>query len=90
MADTLITNSSPVARDSDSAAGWTVAVLILAAVVLGGIFMWRSGYVGNTAAATPAQGGTNINVTLPNTPNTGGATGNTNPTGGTGSTGGTK
>jgi len=55
MADTIIT--TPSANDS-GAAGWAVAVVVLA-VVLIGAFVWFQ------SAAPMAKPDTNINVTLP-------------------------
>ncbi len=68
MADTIVTNT-PGTTNSDSAAGWVVALIVLAAIVIGGLIWYRSG------APVPAGGGTNINVSVP-TPSAG--------TGGTG------
>ena len=62
MADTIITNSPE--RDGDGGAGWVVALVIIIAVVVGGIVLYRRGVF---RAVAPA-GNTNINVTVP-TPN---------------------
>lgn len=76
--------NTPASREvSDSgAAGWAVAVAVLLAIGLLALFVWP-GIIRNSAIPTPADNGTNINVSLPDT--SGGATGGTN----TGSTGGT-
>lgn len=67
MADTVIT---PSAYERDSgAAGWAVAVIILLAVVLFGIFVWPGigrTPAGNASTPTPATPGTiDVNVQLP-------------------------
>jgi len=59
MADTIITNSPE--RDGDSGAGWVVALVIIIAVVVGGIVLYRRGAF---RAAAPASN--TINVTIPN------------------------
>ena len=69
MADTIVTNS-PGQSDS-GAAGMVIALIILVAVVVGGVVLFRNGAFNNQAA----QPDTNINVTIP-TP-TGGAGGAT-------------
>jgi hypothetical protein len=52
-----------IERSSDDSAGWAVAVIILLAVVAVAGFLWMRYY---SAPAVPASnGGTNINVTLP-------------------------
>jgi hypothetical protein len=82
MATIINSPGNPPAND-DGSAGWSVAIIILIAVIGIGaylLFYYRG-------APTPAaNGGTNVNVTLPaqqggttNTPGTGG-------TGGTGTT----
>ncbi len=69
MADTIVTNTP--GTTSDSAAGWVVALIVLAAVVIGGLIWYRSG-------ASLPSGDTNINVSVPTpsagTGGTGGAT----------------
>jgi len=60
MADTIVTNTP--ATSDNSAAGWIVALVIIIAVIVGGIYFYRHGIFG---AATPAST-TNINVTVPN------------------------
>lgn len=60
MADTVITNTPH--PQTDNSAGWIVAVLILVAVVGGGIYAYRTGMLGNRSAPDT----TNINVTIPN------------------------
>ncbi|MEK7099638.1 MAG: hypothetical protein AAB883_00665 [Patescibacteria group bacterium] len=54
---TIVNN--PGATDN-GAAGWAVAVVILIAVVLGGLFVWP-GYM----KSAQESGGTNVNVTVP-------------------------
>lgn len=61
MADTIITNS-PDAKDSGAAAGWVVALVIVIAVVVGGIVLYQNGAF---RAVAPATESTNINVTVP-------------------------
>ena len=61
MADTIITNS-PEKGNGDGGAGWIVALVIIIAVVAGGIILYRRGAF---RAAAPASN-TNINVTVPN------------------------
>ncbi len=61
MADTIITNSPERERDGGSSAGWAVAVIILIAVVVGGILLYRHGMFRSSAPSN-----TNINVTVPN------------------------
>jgi hypothetical protein len=60
MADTIITNS-PEKSGGDSGAGWFVAIIILIAVIVGGIILYRHGGFGSAAPSS----GTNINVTVP-------------------------
>lgn len=62
MADTIITNT-PVRRDTDEGAGWVVAVILLIAIVFGGIMLYRDGFFG---AAAPTDETTEINVSIPN------------------------
>ncbi len=59
MADTIITNSPE--RDGDSGAGWVVALVIVIAIVVGGILLYRRGVFRSAAPA----GKTDINVTIP-------------------------
>ena len=61
---TTIINTPPNttnATESDNSAGWAVAVIVLLAVIGGGIYLWFN------YRATPEgnKGETNINVTLP-------------------------
>ena len=67
MADTVIT---PAAQDSgNGAAGWAVAVIILLAVVLVGIFVWPGlsrAPAGSGDASTPDA--IDVNVRLPQVP----------------------
>lgn len=72
MADTIVTNT-PGTSDN-STAGWVVALIILVAVIVGGIYIYRNDMVASTTPAattgttgTPAT--TNINVTVPSVPN---------------------
>ena len=60
MADTIITNS-PERNDGNGGAGWVVALVIIIAVVVGGIVLYRRGAF---RAAAPASN--TINVTIPN------------------------
>ncbi|MFZ2555361.1 MAG: hypothetical protein WAZ27_03195 [Minisyncoccia bacterium] len=66
MADTVITP----ATDSGGAAGWAVAVIILLAVILVGIFVWpgisRTTPSGTGDASTPDA--IDVNVRLPQVP----------------------
>jgi hypothetical protein len=79
MADTVVNTPSGTRDTSDSsAAGWIVALVVLAVIVLGALVWARRGI------PAPTNPGTNINVTAPTTPGTGGTGG-----GGTGGTGGT-
>jgi len=59
MADTIVTNS-PGQSDSN-AVGMVIAFIILLAVIVGGIVLFRNGAFNNQAA----QPDTNINVTIP-------------------------
>ncbi len=61
MADTIITNSPE--RSSESSAGWFVALIIIIAVVAGGILLYKRGAF--SRAPAPSND-TNINVTIPN------------------------
>lgn len=72
MADTIITNTPD--RGGDSAAGWVVALIVLAAVIVGGIYVYRHGIPSRAAP----QGGTNINVSVPLPGSNSGDTGGTN------------
>lgn len=72
MADTIITNSPEKReRSSDSGAGWVVALIIIIAVVIGGIMLYRRGvFRANTPSDT-----TNVNVTVPNPLDSSGSSG---------------
>lgn len=72
MADTIVTNS-PGQSDS-GAVGMVIAFIILLAVIVGGVVLFRNGAFNNNNAPTD----TNINVTIPT------------PTGGTGGNDGTQ
>jgi hypothetical protein len=49
---------------TDDSGGWAVAIIILLAVVAVGAFLWMR-YYRAPAATSTTPGGTNINVTLP-------------------------
>ncbi len=70
MADTIITNSNPNPNpnNNDSAAGWLVAFVIIIAVILGGVILYRRGAFNRPAPAPAPASSTNINVTLPPPP----------------------
>lgn len=70
MADTIITNS-PERRSSDEGAGWLVALVIVIAIIVGGVFLYRSGFFWSANSQPADDNDTNINVSIP-TPNTGG------------------
>ncbi len=57
MADTIVTNT-PGTSEGGSA-GWMVALIILLAVIAGGVFLYRRGILDVPSRTT------NINVTLP-------------------------
>ncbi len=59
------TERTYIERSDDSGAGWAVAIIILLAVVAIGGFMWMRYYNAPAAATPQSTGGTNINVTLP-------------------------
>lgn len=59
MADTIVT-SSPAQNDS-GAVGMVIAFVILLAVVVGGVVLFRNGTFNNNNT----QPDTNINVTIP-------------------------
>lgn len=58
MADTIV--NTP--ERSDSAAGWAIAAVIVVAVIIGAVLLFRNGLPG-----VPDTGGTNINVEVPTT-----------------------
>ncbi len=60
MADTIVNTPGPSNNDGSSA-GWFVAVIILLAVIAGGVYVYRNGI-----GRAPAPDTTNINVTVPN------------------------
>lgn len=65
MADTIISNT-PNASDEGSGAGWAVALVIIVAVIIGGVVLYQRGFLGADAPTTPSTPGTtNINVTVP-------------------------
>ncbi len=55
-----VINTTPATRE-ESGVGWALALVVLAALLIIGLFVWP-GYLRNSAA--PA-GGTNIDVTVP-------------------------
>ncbi|MEK7156183.1 MAG: hypothetical protein AAB790_00035 [Patescibacteria group bacterium] len=68
MADTIVTNSP---GNDSGAVGMVIAFVILLAVVVGGVVLFRNGTFNNNNT----QPDTNINVTIPTpTGGTGGAT----------------
>ena len=87
----IINNSQPrEMRDpvvvESGISGWVMAVIILIAVIIGGVYAWRYFHTAQNNSTTPS---TNINVTVPNPIPTGGNNSGSN--GGTsgGSSGGT-
>lgn len=73
---TIVNNPGPdriVEVDRTDSSGWAMAVLILVVVIAVGAYAW----VHYRHAATPASGGTNINVTLPAGTTNSGASGPT-------------
>ncbi len=61
--DPIVERRTVIDRRGDSSTGWVVAVLILLAVIIGGVIVWKK--YGHTSAPAQSSGGTNINVTLP-------------------------
>jgi hypothetical protein len=59
MADTIITNTP---GEDDSSIGMIVALVIIVAIVVGGVMMYQNGYFRTKAADTT----NNINVSVPN------------------------
>ena len=59
MAETVVVQ--PNSQDSSGGAAWIALAIIVVALVVGGVYMYRHG------RAPAATGGTNINVTLPGT-----------------------
>lgn len=58
---TTIINTPGNSESTDSGAGWAVAVIVLLAVIAGGVYFWS-----HYRYAAPARtGGANINVTIP-------------------------
>lgn len=70
MADTIVTNSPDRATDN-TAAAWAIAVVVILAVIVGAVFLYR-----NTSPGVPNTGN-DINVTLPTDSGTGGTGGAT-------------
>lgn len=66
MADTIVNTPG----QSDSAAGWAIAAVIVVAIIIGAVLLFRTGLPG-----VPDTGGTNINVEVPTTGGSGGGTG---------------
>ncbi len=63
---TTVINTPPANNDSgDSSAGWAVAVILLLALIAGGVYLWANYY-----KAPTKQAETNINITIPETPKT--------------------
>lgn len=73
MADTYV--NTPGTERSDSAAGWAIAAVVVVAIIIGAVLLFRGGLPGvpNT--------GTDVNVTVPNPTNDSGGTGGTGGTG---------
>ena len=71
MADTIVTTSG----ENSSAAGWVLAIVVIAAVLFAGLYLVR-----RANPSVPNTGTVNTNVTVP-VP-TGGASGGTSPAGG--------
>lgn len=64
MAETVINNPGMLRSDEGSAAaGWIIALLVLAAIALGAFYVVPR--MQAPAASAPTDTGTNINVTLP-------------------------
>lgn len=72
MADTIVNTPDRVANES--AAGWAIAAVVVVAVIIGAVLLFRNGVPG-----IPNTGTMDVNVELP-----AGSTGGTN-TGGSGS-----
>jgi len=68
MADTIV--NTPGNTNSDGAAGWAIAAVVIIAVIIGAVLLFRNGL----PTSPNTGGGTNINVELPSG---GGATGGT-------------
>ncbi len=73
MADTIITNS-PEKNNGDSGAGWFLAIVIIIALVIVGIVLYKNGVFSKQPTST-TNSSTNINLTVPNP--TGNNSGNT-------------
>ncbi len=67
MAETVIVQ--PGSQDSSSAAGWAAVAVIVIALIIGGIYVYRHG-----GMRSQDTGGTNINVNLPDVGGSGGDT----------------
>ena len=59
MADTIITNT-PGSADGSGTAGLVMVIILIAAVLIGGTFVYKKGYFRANEGST-----TNINVTVP-------------------------
>lgn len=60
MADTIITNT-PGSTDSNGTAGLIMIVILIATLLIGGMYLYKKGYFSANNDST-----TNINVTVPN------------------------
>ncbi len=91
-----IVNNHPAALDADpvresSGAGWAVAVIVLLAVIVAGVYLYNQNYGGtrttNVNLTVPSMGSTESNGN--SSGSTGGTTGGTGSSGTSGSAGGT-
>lgn len=62
MADTIITNT-PRSGDDSAGAGWVVALVIVLAIVAGGVVLYQKGFFAGANPNSPST--TNINVSVP-------------------------
>ncbi|MDB5238048.1 MAG: hypothetical protein JWM46_318 [Candidatus Kaiserbacteria bacterium] len=67
MADTVVVDRGSNSQDN-SAVGMVLALIVVLALVIGGVYLYRHG------GARAANPGTNINVTLPAAGSSGGTT----------------
>ena len=63
MADTIISNT-PRSGDNSGNAAWIVTLVIVLAVIIGGVVLYQKGFFGTANPSNPSD--TNINVTVPN------------------------
>jgi hypothetical protein len=77
MADTIITNTPDREVSDNNAVGIVLALIVLAVVIIGGIYLYRHGSVG-----VPNTGDTNITVTVPGTGSDAGSGSPSAPSGG--------